>query len=358
MADITGTDGPEALVGTPGADSVLALGGGDLVVAFAGDDTVQGGLGDDTIAGGPGDDLVFGDNLFRGPLPPSTGTGDPAAPGDNLIFGGAGDDTVFAGYGADAVIGGDGNDALIGSGSFAVPFGEPRLPPGTDPASVRFADGPDLLSGGAGDDFLYGGAGNDTLLGGTGNDVLGGGEGADLVAGGPGADVFTIGQIARPQEPLAEPGRTGGGPPFFGEFFPVFSSLASGVGPGNRDVILDFEGGVDRFDIVLFVAAGLDLFAPLSAFLGTRPFQPVESLPFNLGAPTPQFRYDVVGDTTILQVYAPSAFGRDGVADAEYELRGVQGLSAADFGGIADFSQEPSPPAGAAGPASDGPWPA
>lgn len=341
MADITGTDDPDVLVGTPEGDTILGLGGNDFMIAFAGDNTVQGGLGDDTIVGGSGEDLVFGDNLFRGPLPPGIGGAEGAPPGNNLIAVGGGDDTVFAGYGADTVFGGDGADVLIGSGSYAVPFGGSFYPPpGTDRSLL---DGPDFLAGGAGNDFLYGGAGNDTLLGGEGNDQLAGGDGADLLSGGPGADVFYVGQVALPRQSLAEPGRTAGGPPFTGEFFPDFSSPGSGVGAGARDVILDFEQGSDLLSINLFVAAGLDLLGSRSVFLGTRPFQPVESLPFNLGAPTPQFRYDVVDGGAVLQLYAPSRFGRDGAVDAEYELRGVHGITAADFDGITDLSQEPPP---------------
>lgn len=348
MAESTGTDGSDILVGTAAGDTILGLGGNDAIFALAGGDTVQGGLGDDIVVGGPDADLIFGDNLFRGPLPPEAGTGDPAGPGNNTIFGGGGDDTVFAGYGADVVLGGDGDDVLIGSGSYAVPRGELSVPPGANTRLLPFLDGADVVSGNAGNDYLYGGAGNDTLSGGEGDDTIAGGFGADVLTGGPGADVFSLGQTGLVSPPLQRPD----GGYFLGEFFaviPFARAPASGVGPGNRDVILDFEHGSDRLDLVELVAVELDMLPQASVFLGTRPFQPVESLPSNLGQPTPQLRYDLAGDSTVLQLYVPSAFGRDGAADAEFELRGVQGLVAADFGSVSDLSGGPAPPIAGAG---------
>ncbi len=338
MADIVGTDESDILVGTPENDSVLGAGGDDIIDALSGGDSVQGGTGDDTISGGPDADRVYGDNRIRGPLLPAANAGGEPGPGNNLISAGGGSDIVYAGYGTDTVFGDDGNDTLIGSGSYDVPFGEPFLPPDAS-SRFLFLDGPDLVAGGAGNDFLYGGIGEDTLLGGEGDDTLGGGFGADVLSGGPGADRFSVGQQALTSPPFSSEFGQG----FLGEYFPA-GDVGSGVGPGNRDVITDFEQGSDRFDLNPFVAGGLDILAELSAFLGTRPFQPVESLPFNLGLPTPQIRYFVEGDSTVVQLYAPSRYGRDGAADAEFELTGVYALTPADFGGIRDFSEGEAPP--------------
>lgn len=340
MADIVGTDGSDMLVGTPDSDSILAAGGDDVIDALSGGDSVEGGTGDDLINGGPGDDLIYGDNRIRGPLPPEANAGDPTGPGNNLISAGGGNDTVYAGYGSDTVLGGDGDDILVGSGSYDTGPGEPFILPGTNGGLLPFLDGPDLVAGGAGDDFLYGGPGDDTLLGGEGDDTLGGGYGADILSGGPGADGFSVGRVAGTSPPFQSPGGRG----FLGEFFGAPSGLGSGVGSGNRYVVTDYEQGTDRFELNPFVAGGLDISAQLSVFLGTRPFQPVESLPFNLGLPTPQIRYSVEGDSTVVQLYAPSAFGRDGTVDAEYELLGVYALTPADFGGILDRSEEPPAP--------------
>jgi Ca2+-binding RTX toxin-like protein len=74
-------------------------------------------------------------------------------------------------------------------------------------------EGADSLSGGALDDLITGAAGNDRLSGGAGDDVMTDGTGADTLAGGAGADLF------------------------------VLSS------DGERDVIADFQLGIDRLDL-------------------------------------------------------------------------------------------------------------
>lgn len=73
--------------------------------------------------------------------------------------------------------------------------------------------GADKLSGGKGDDTLLGGGGKDLLRGGEGDDALNGGKGNDKIFGGAGSDTFV----------------------FAGEF--------------GRDVIRDFETGVDQLDL-------------------------------------------------------------------------------------------------------------
>jgi Ca2+-binding RTX toxin-like protein len=85
---------------------------------------------------------------------------------------------------------------------------------------VRGFGGNDRLKGYAGSDRLFGGDGNDTLLGGNGGDSLMGGEGRDRLTGGPGSDDFVFNKTA-------ETGRT----------------------RTTRDVITDFELGVDDMDL-------------------------------------------------------------------------------------------------------------
>ncbi|MDJ0822215.1 MAG: Hint domain-containing protein [Paracoccaceae bacterium] len=76
----------------------------------------------------------------------------------------------------------------------------------------------DSLDGGGGDDSILGRAGSDTLRGGDGDDTLDGGAGEDALFGGAGADFF------------------------------------SGVsfGNGEKDLIVDFEPGVDEVDLSRF----------------------------------------------------------------------------------------------------------
>ncbi|MGR3467896.1 MAG: calcium-binding protein [Shimia sp.] len=73
--------------------------------------------------------------------------------------------------------------------------------------------GANTLSGTSKGDLLVGGAGNDTIAGGAGDDVIHAGTGADRLDGGAGADLF------------------------------VFQA------DGQRDVISNYEHGVDRIDL-------------------------------------------------------------------------------------------------------------
>ena len=83
--------------------------------------------------------------------------------------------------------------------------------------------GDDIAFGRNGSDLMNGGAGNDTLFGGDGDDNLVGSSGVDKLFGGAGADRFT----------------------FFGTFF----QADSGVGVGKRDIIEDFQVGLDKIDL-------------------------------------------------------------------------------------------------------------
>ena len=118
------------------------------------------------------------------------------------------------------MLGGNGNDLISGFG-LLLPVSFRAFP------EIQRNDAADLLLGGAGSDALNGFGGADILLGGTGNDVLVGGFGADRLTGGPGADLFVLAPIPAPfQDPVPD----------------------SGVGPGNRQVVTDFQQGCDRLD--------------------------------------------------------------------------------------------------------------
>lgn len=83
---------------------------------------------------------------------------------------------------------------------------------GSDGSDVMFGSfRPSVLAGGGGPDGLYGLGGDDILDGGPGSDTLVGGPGDDRVTGGSGCDIFGI-----------------------------------DVGIDQRDVITDFEPGIDR----------------------------------------------------------------------------------------------------------------
>jgi Ca2+-binding RTX toxin-like protein len=291
MAIITGTN---PLTGTADADLILGRGGADRIIGRAGDDVILGGAGDDTVDGD-------NDGPDFGPLP-ALGPGGPH-PLDihNLVLAGGGADLVRAGFGADTVLGGAGDDTLIGYGRFG----------GSPSATGTFinADGPDVLLGGAGDDELRGGGGRDVLQGGSGDDTVIGGTGADTLAGGAGHDQFLFGR---------------GLEPFASDF-----SLDTGVGPDNRDLVVDFRQGQDVLDLSgyrnIFTGPG----GPVSLFLGTDPFAASTAL---------QVRYDIVGGNTVVQFVAPLGASpaifpppTPGAPDGEIALAGIHHLAASDF---------------------------
>lgn len=87
----------------------------------------------------------------------------------------------------------------------------------TLPITIRDWQGENINIGTAGNDILLGGTGGDTLVGGEGNDTLGGGIGRDRLTGDAGNDVFR------------------------------FDRAATAV--AHRDVIVDFESGVDKIQL-------------------------------------------------------------------------------------------------------------
>jgi len=109
---------------------------------------------------------------------------------NDVFNAGSGTDVIFSNAGSDRLLLGAGNDAAVG---------------GT---------GNDTIAGGGGNDLIIGNAGRDVLSGGLNRDTIEGGTGADRVQGDSGADVF------------------------------VFR------GADGRDVILDFELGLDRINIL------------------------------------------------------------------------------------------------------------
>lgn len=206
-------------------------------------------------------------------------------PGADVIFGRAGADRILGLGGGDTILGGAGNDTIFGDGETGPPPTLPGRPV------------PDVLPG---DDLIlgYGGGGDDVLIGGTGDDVLIGGYGVDLLIGGPGADRFA-----------------------FRFYDPFRTAPDTGVGEGNRDIILDFGPG-DVIDLSGYKALGGNV--PEPVFLGTDPFRATGGL---------QVRYEVVDGRTVVQFHAP----RGGAPDVptaptgEIELIGAYALTATDF---------------------------
>ena len=187
------------------------------------------GSGDDIIKSGIGDDVVYGDN------------------GDDIIHSGKGDDFLEGGNGRDRMYGGEGNDTagyrdsltgvrvnlntnrgrggeaqgdqlynienLIGSYFEDTLIGDDLI------NQLEGGSGDDSLSGRGGNDVLFGGNGDDVLQGDAGDDILNGGLDRDILWGGEGVDIFEFLDVAE-----------------------------SGIG-SSRDVIKDFEQGVDLIDL-------------------------------------------------------------------------------------------------------------
>ncbi|KUF08951.1 calcium-binding protein [Pseudoponticoccus marisrubri] len=289
-----GQSGNDELFGHVGWDLIEALDGNDTLHGYAGDDDLRGGNGFDTLYAGDGFDTVYGGNgrdlAYLGPghdLFVDNGQGGDL--GRDTVFGGSGADTIEGGNGDDAfhgewdndvingrlgndsLYGGDGFDTLYGGdGRDLVYGGNGRDLAYLGPGHDLFVDngqggelgrdtvfggfGADTIEGGNGDDVFHGEwdndvingrLGNDSLYGGDGFDTLYGGDGRDLVYGGNGRDRVYLGAGQDTYVDTAQAGELGrdtinGGA---GADSFVFAGVMS------RDVIVDFEPGVDMLQL-------------------------------------------------------------------------------------------------------------
>jgi Ca2+-binding RTX toxin-like protein len=139
----------------------------------------------------------------------------------------------------------------------------------------------------------------------------------DVFFGGAGADSFAFGIGIAHGTSIPS-----------GDYFA--STLGTGVGPGDRDVILDFQPGEDVIDLsaALQFSRRVSQVDAVFRFIGDAPFSgtPDHHVPAEV-------RYEVSGDATIIQMDANglSAFYGDGIVDAEIELAGVFSLTSSDF---------------------------
>lgn len=227
---------------------------GDLKGGYASDMVVNTGVITGTVLLGDGDDT------FIGGISGETVNGDGGA---DTIRLGAGDDRYIAtatwGDKQDIVNGGAGLDhydasgawssVLINADSVAHDFaGYGKVDAGTaygqsisgtiDAKIVDKISGFERLSGGSADDAIFGsatgntiagGAGRDVLMGLGGNDELRGDSEDDILVGGRGADTLF--------------GGTGA------DSFRYLSIKDSGIGAAWRDVVEDFEAGIDNIDL-------------------------------------------------------------------------------------------------------------
>jgi Ca2+-binding RTX toxin-like protein len=190
-----------------------------------------------------------------------TGTGT-----SDVIAGSAGGDKIHGGSGSDTLDGGTGgNDLLDYAGSSAV-----IVVLASNAASGGDAQGDVIanfenVSGGNGGDILIGNVINNQINGAGGSDTIQGGDGQDSLRGGAGADHITGGSD---KDLLA-----GGGASDTFIYIAVSDSFAA----GSRDVISDFELGIDKIDLSGIDAIGGGLDDPFR-FRGEAGFGPQAGL--------------------------------------------------------------------------------
>lgn len=288
---LSGADGGDVLLGGGGNDILNGDNGRDLLIGGGGNDVMNGGRGNDRLEGGVGADTMHGDDhddILLGGGGGDTLFGDN---GNDTLDGEGGNDTLHGGNGDDILRGGGGNDILNGDSNNDTLFGE---------------DGADTLNGGAGDDRLFGNAGSDTLNGDGGNDLLVGGDGDDILDGGSQSDILIGG--------AGTDTLTGGS----GADLFVFNDVSEiGMTPGNRDVITDFQHGLDVIDLSGIDAnsnTGVDDFF---TFIGSSSFSGTAG----------ELQRTNSGGNKLVQ----GDVDGDGVADFRLEITGGVSVTASDF---------------------------
>ncbi|WP_064691461.1 choice-of-anchor Q domain-containing protein [Rhizobium aegyptiacum] len=227
--------------------------------------------------------------------------------GGNETFKGlAGNDLLKGGAGADVLDGGNGSDTASYAGSGA----GVHVSLATWTATGGHATGDKLVSienltGSSYDDVLTGGNnGGNVLNGRAGADKLDGGAGADVIIGGAGKDVMTGGTSS--------------------DTFVFKTATESGSG-WDRDVITDFQKGVDKIDLSAIDANGS------AQGDATFHFQAQENALFDKKAGALAWHYDDRDgsdhDATIVQ----ADLNGDGIHDFEIQLQGLVHLGAGDL---------------------------
>jgi Ca2+-binding RTX toxin-like protein len=252
--------GLENLTGSAFADVLIGDAGANLISGGTGDDTIEGGAGNDKLQGGNGNDTVSYSradggvtvNLATSLAQNTGGAGVDTLTGFENVLGSSYGDTLMGDASANRIDGGEGVDTVsyaLASAAVSVDLAlagpQNTIGAGVDTlTSIENLTGSafnDTLFGNDGDNVLIGGAGSDALSGRAGNDMLVGGLGLNTLTGGAGADNF------------------------------VFDVLKAS---SNRDVITDFEHGVDHITLARSAFAALpggnaDPLAPLAFTTGT-----------------------------------------------------------------------------------------
>lgn len=215
----------------------IGIGAGNTQGGTDEDDRLFGRVGDDAFSGGAGEDLITG------------------SLGNDTLDGGPDNDRLDGSLGDDVLLGGDGDDNLTGGLSN------------------------DILDGGLNNDILDGSLGDDTLDGGEGDDNLNGGADNDQLIGGPGLDTLTgsiTGTEISDLDVLVGGSIDAEGNPVSDGITDVFvlgdesGSFYSNAGSEDLAVILDFEPGIDQFQLspaVTYDIGTSSVFSPLDTVI-------------------------------------------------------------------------------------------
>jgi Ca2+-binding RTX toxin-like protein len=290
-----------AIFGTTGDDKLEGTEIADTIIAYAGDDELHGKGGNDLLSGDDGNDKLFGEagnDLLYGGL-------DVGRDSDTLD-GGSGIDTVtysqvqpvrefpFYEHGMGVDLAQGRATALFHDSDVVDTLVSIENVIGTNQADFLIGNGSaNFLSGGGSTDRLEGRGGNDKLSGGGGTDVLGVG---DLLIGGSGVDTLT-----------------GGTDP---DTFMYVSTNDSGVGLGNRDLITDFQPGLEHIKLY-----------DIDAKVGTVGDQNFKFIGKDTFTAEGQVRFFFEGDHTVVALNTSGTSG----AESQIELTGLVNVSGGDF---------------------------
>jgi len=310
IENIIGAAGFDTLKGDSGANRLVGGDGHDTLMGRGGDDILDGGNGSDTasfadasagvtvdlaVAGpqntGEGADTLIGIENLTGSAFADTLRG---TSGDNYLISGGGDDTLVGLGGNDRFDGGEGSDTVSYAGVATGVFVDLNFTSQYTGAGSEQLVGIENLTGSAFADRLTGNAGANALSGGAGNDSLIGGLGRDVLTGGSGNDLFDFNAVAE-----------------------------SAVGAGNRDVITDFQPGLDDIDL-----AGIDASTDRS---GDQGFRFIGTKAFSGKAGELHYQtFDQDGTANDITVVSGDVNG-DRIADFEIEIVGIVQLSSGNF---------------------------
>src|SRR5262245_29186269 len=312
IENLTGSTWDDTLKGNSGANRLGGADGSDTLMGGGGDDILDGGSGFDTASFAEASTGVTVDLGVTGPQ--STGEGADKLISIENVTGSAFADTLLGTAGWNVLTGGAGDDLLVGRG------GGDRLEGGEGVDTASYSDaaarvwvtlssvsgwfpdtgdsdrliGIENVVGTAFADMLTGDAGANALSGGAGNDRLTGDLGRDTLTGGGGNDVFDFNAVTE-----------------------------SGVGAGVRDVITDFQRGVDAIDLGDIDANAARAGDQSFGFIGTRDFS-------GKGAELHYQTFDQAGTANDITVVSGDVDG-DRIADFEIEIFGILQLARNDF---------------------------